>query len=445
MITVVTHDSPRSQQEGGNGAAVGTCGGCAEAGREGGVSAAAEPGDGRAGSRGERTDGIAAVPCNGCGFVASGEAPVAAKRAAARATAAPAPAIQGPALGPFVASRPRGGADSDDDDVVIVEPPVPQTKRARRETAAAANVAPAPAPSTPTATTTAATATVTEAPTATPAAAAATAATTTAVAAAAAGVHATIANAPSLSAPLSSRRPAPGSGATGADAATGSPSVSLAAAPASVAAVAATCGADGSVGGSGSVGGNDDSCPPAMCSCPFSLLCVRGLADRFNAGCLGASLGDLAVGPIDVAVVSNYMIDLCWLLREAPALGTARRLLVLHEARSPPEGAAPAGALLHAPRTLKYGTHHSKFLLLSYRPHRGPHGEHYPGGLRVVVTTANFIPRVSLVCLGKGFQGERGSRSARLRANATLVGQPPGCELILAWASWSERSSEAIW
>jgi len=96
---------------------------------------------------------------------------------------------------------------------------------------------------------------------------------------------------------------------------------------------------------------------------------------------------DVVRGDIERAIVFNYMFEPEWLLRECPLLRTVQRLTVLH-------GEGPAGddefrqlglrnLTIHTPRLpLPYGTHHSKGMLLFY-----------PAGIRVMITTGNFIAR----------------------------------------------------
>eukprot|EP00775_Hariotina_reticulata_P004594 gene4594-4848_t len=48
-----------------------------------------------------------------------------------------------------------------------------------------------------------------------------------------------------------------------------------------------------------------------------------GLAEQWNSGCLGAHLSDIVKGPLQLAVVCNYMIDLEWLLATCPDLKLA--------------------------------------------------------------------------------------------------------------------------
>ncbi|GAX84131.1 hypothetical protein CEUSTIGMA_g11554.t1 [Chlamydomonas eustigma] len=144
------------------------------------------------------------------------------------------------------------------------------------------------------------------------------------------------------------------------------------------------------------------------CSAAFSLMKVRGLSERSNTGCLGVHLSDLVVGPIKMAVVSNMMVDMAWLLDACPALIASQEMVVVHGGSGQAvdhmqETLAFAGILdrctIHAPPLpISYGTHHSKFMILWYdRPvtARGMHAtddsRDYPGGIRVIVHTANYI------------------------------------------------------
>ncbi len=52
-------------------------------------------------------------------------------------------------------------------------------------------------------------------------------------------------------------------------------------------------------------------------------------------------------------------------------------------------------ALHTAPLPIEFGTHHSKFAILQYARSDGyGDGKKYPGGLRVIIHTANYIFRV---------------------------------------------------
>lgn len=122
---------------------------------------------------------------------------------------------------------------------------------------------------------------------------------------------------------------------------------------------------------------------------PFSLLRVRGLAGPFNTGHLGVHLRDLISGPLQFAFVSNYMIDLPWLLSACPNLKNAAQTVIVHGERDQRAAALRAaakdaglkGVTVHAPPLpIQFGTHHSKAFILGYQ-----------AGVRVVIHTANLI------------------------------------------------------
>ncbi|GIM16096.1 hypothetical protein Vretimale_18742, partial [Volvox reticuliferus] len=123
---------------------------------------------------------------------------------------------------------------------------------------------------------------------------------------------------------------------------------------------------------------------------PVHLLRVRGLSPRYNFGCLGADLRQLVHGePMQLALVSNYMIDVPWLLSFLPDLAKARQLFIVHgegpEAdaemrRQVAAAGAPHAQLHRPPLPIMYGTHHSKAFLVSY-----------PHGLRLIIHTANCV------------------------------------------------------
>ncbi|GAB4821749.1 hypothetical protein N2152v2_008795 [Parachlorella kessleri] len=129
---------------------------------------------------------------------------------------------------------------------------------------------------------------------------------------------------------------------------------------------------------------------------PFHLLRVRpgpgrSIEDWANEGFLGLRLADLVRGEMKWALVSNYMVDLRWLLSACPDLARAQRLILVHgeggstRAQQIEADVDAAGlrarTTVHAPPiTNAYGVHHSKAFLLQYA-----------AGLRVVVHTANMI------------------------------------------------------
>lgn len=115
----------------------------------------------------------------------------------------------------------------------------------------------------------------------------------------------------------------------------------------------------------------------------FQLLRVQGLPNWANAGCL--SVRDVIKGDVLFAMLSDYMVDLEWLLSACPLLKRVPRVVVIHgESGGSLErlkaGKLPGWSLHKPPLPLSYGTHHSKFMLLIY-----------PTGVRVIVHTANMI------------------------------------------------------
>ncbi|KAF4365126.1 tyrosyl-DNA phosphodiesterase 1 isoform X1 [Cannabis sativa] len=115
----------------------------------------------------------------------------------------------------------------------------------------------------------------------------------------------------------------------------------------------------------------------------FRLLSVQGLPQWANTSCV--SIRDVIQGDILFAVLSNYMVDMDWLLAACPLLAKVPQVLVVHG-----EGdgtldhmkrSKPASWILHKPPLpISFGTHHSKAMLLVY-----------PRGVRIIVHTANLI------------------------------------------------------
>ncbi|CAG9462817.1 unnamed protein product [Pedinophyceae sp. YPF-701] len=124
----------------------------------------------------------------------------------------------------------------------------------------------------------------------------------------------------------------------------------------------------------------------------FRLLRVRGAPGAAHAtgGPPTCCLRHLVRGDLSYAFVSNYMIDLPWLLSACPALTRAGHLVVCHGHREDTSDAMVQvlrrlrmehrTTLWQPPLPIRFGTHHSKFFLLRFKT-----------GLRVVVLTANMI------------------------------------------------------
>ncbi|XP_010240926.1 PREDICTED: tyrosyl-DNA phosphodiesterase 1 isoform X2 [Nelumbo nucifera] len=115
----------------------------------------------------------------------------------------------------------------------------------------------------------------------------------------------------------------------------------------------------------------------------FRLLQVQGLPPWANSSSI--SIGDVIQGDVLVAVLSNYMVDIDWLLSACPVLSKIPHVLVIHgegdggvdhmKRKKPPNWS------LHKPSLpISFGTHHSKAMFLVY-----------PRGVRIVIHTANLI------------------------------------------------------
>ncbi|XP_021766943.1 tyrosyl-DNA phosphodiesterase 1-like isoform X1 [Chenopodium quinoa] len=115
----------------------------------------------------------------------------------------------------------------------------------------------------------------------------------------------------------------------------------------------------------------------------FRLMKVQGLPEWANTSCV--SIDNVIEGDVIVAVLSNYMVDIDWLLSACPMLRKVPQVLIVHgEGDGTVEYMKrnkPSDWILHKPPLpISYGTHHSKAMLLVY-----------PQGLRVIVHSANLI------------------------------------------------------
>ncbi|KAL6992720.1 hypothetical protein U1Q18_010834 [Sarracenia purpurea var. burkii] len=115
----------------------------------------------------------------------------------------------------------------------------------------------------------------------------------------------------------------------------------------------------------------------------FRLLRVQGLPTWANTS--SVSIGDVIQGNVLIAVLSNYMVDVDWLISACPMLKKVPHVLVIHgESDGTLEHMKrnkTANWILHKPPLpISYGTHHSKAMLLVY-----------PRGVRIIVHTANLI------------------------------------------------------
>ncbi|CAM6010721.1 unnamed protein product [Sphagnum balticum] len=126
--------------------------------------------------------------------------------------------------------------------------------------------------------------------------------------------------------------------------------------------------------------GTEEPVASQRLSSSFQLLRVRNLPQWANKGCVG--IGDVIQGKVQVALLSNYMVDIGWLLGACPLLRKVPRVVVIHgESGQSLQNSKPCDWVLYKPPLrLSYGTHHSKAMLLVY-----------PTGVRVIVHTANLI------------------------------------------------------
>ncbi|XAR53762.1 Phosphodiesterase I [Bertholletia excelsa] len=118
-------------------------------------------------------------------------------------------------------------------------------------------------------------------------------------------------------------------------------------------------------------------------SLTFRLLGVQGLPAWANTS--SVSVQDVIQGNVLIAVLSNYMVDMDWLLSACPTLIKVPHVLVIHGESDVTleqmRRTKPANWILHKPPLpISYGTHHSKAMLLVY-----------PTGVRIIVHTANLI------------------------------------------------------
>ncbi|KAM0036624.1 putative phosphodiesterase I [Helianthus debilis subsp. tardiflorus] len=115
----------------------------------------------------------------------------------------------------------------------------------------------------------------------------------------------------------------------------------------------------------------------------FRLMRLKGLQPWANTN--SVSIGDVIQGNVFVAVLSDYMVDLDWLISECPTLKKNPHVLVVHgesDARQEHmKRNKPSNWILHKPPLpIAWGTHHSKAMFLVY-----------PQGVRIIVHTTNLI------------------------------------------------------
>ncbi|CAM6084772.1 unnamed protein product [Calypogeia fissa] len=115
----------------------------------------------------------------------------------------------------------------------------------------------------------------------------------------------------------------------------------------------------------------------------FQLMHTQGIPRWANNACI--RIQDVIRGDIQLAILSNYMVDVNWLLSACPLLSRVPQVVMIHgetgqslemlQMRKPKNW-----TLFKPPLRLSYGTHHSKAMFLVY-----------PTGVRIIVHTANLI------------------------------------------------------
>ncbi|CAI9259257.1 unnamed protein product [Lactuca saligna] len=115
----------------------------------------------------------------------------------------------------------------------------------------------------------------------------------------------------------------------------------------------------------------------------FRLMKVKGLQPWANTS--SVSIADVIQGNVVIAVLSNYMVDIDWLMSACPNLKNIPHVLVVHGESDGRQANMKKHKLenwiFHKPSLpIAWGTHHSKAMFLVY-----------PEGVRIIVHTANLI------------------------------------------------------
>lgn len=120
---------------------------------------------------------------------------------------------------------------------------------------------------------------------------------------------------------------------------------------------------------------------------PFQLLKTRGIPKEYQQGPLGFDMAQHVSGDIKAAFVSNYMMDIPWLVDTCPDLFFSDILVLAHGMQGASEGMKKQlkmlgveGAEILCPWVPPYGTHHTKAFFLQYER-----------GIRIIIHTANLL------------------------------------------------------
>lgn len=120
---------------------------------------------------------------------------------------------------------------------------------------------------------------------------------------------------------------------------------------------------------------------------PFQLLKTRGIPWDYQQGPLGFDLVRHVAGEIQVAFISNYMIDIPWLVDTFPDLFFSDKVILVHGQQGASDGMrrqlkmlGVEDATVCCPWVPPYGTHHTKAFFLQYKR-----------GIRIIIHTANLL------------------------------------------------------
>ena len=123
----------------------------------------------------------------------------------------------------------------------------------------------------------------------------------------------------------------------------------------------------------------------------FMFTTVNGISSEFNEYPLAVSLQQILsekFGNIDALILFSYMVDIDWVLEQLPTSKRSIPILIVvkfekdHLKTFREQFLAFPNIKFFCPNLpIPFGTHHTKMLLLFY-----------PDGMRVAITTANFIP-----------------------------------------------------
>ncbi len=123
------------------------------------------------------------------------------------------------------------------------------------------------------------------------------------------------------------------------------------------------------------------------CMLPFQLLKTRGIPREYQEGPVGFDIVQHVSGDIKVAFVSNYMMDIPWLVDTCPDLFFSDMVVLVHGQQGASEGMKRQLGMLGVesaevvcPYVPPYGTHHTKAFFLQYER-----------GIRIIIHTANLL------------------------------------------------------